>query len=334
MPIAPVEQQINDLTYQAERTVGRVNAALIMLLIVTGAHLFATAIYIDDRTAIFTMSINAVGLVVVSLFFWNLAKKPQHLILSINEEAQTLTAVSWIRKISTTKYVLYGLLVLCGSFISYLAVYFAWEVYVGGGSLRMPDFFWAMLLIGLFLLALIICFFLGYQASIDITPMHAFISEPLLHRLVRGGLGILPKKVALGTSHNISFRFTFSEVCGDESIVRDASKQREYVEAELQAAALKIDTEKRLKLCDTSPLPASTWNCHFPESGKQTLNLILSEVNPATDTRNVVFTFTHTVSIKGALTSSIQPVCAITLSIITLWVSLSNALGGIIQLIV
>jgi hypothetical protein len=329
-----VEKHVAQIAAYGERTTGRINAALIALLTVSGIHIFASAIYIADRIAFTTLTINALGLVLVSAYFWHLANKPQFLVLSINENSRRNRPANWIRRADTTKYAVYGLLTLCGAFVTYLVVFFSWAVFEEGGSLVMPDFLWLVVIMGLFLLALIISFLLGYQASVDASPIYASVEEPLLYRFVKSGLGIFPKKVALGSSQNIILRFAFSDKCGTHSNPVPAGSCNEYVEAELQAAALKVDGDKKLRLYDTSPLPVSLWNCQFPESGTQIVNLIISEVNSATDTRSVVFTFEHTIKIKGALIASVQPVVAITLSIVTLWASASSVLSGVLHIVV
>ena len=103
----------------------------------------------------------------------------------------------------------------------------------------MSSFLPTLFFVGLFLLALIITFSLGYQASVDLVPLRISVEEPLLHKFVNSALGVFPKKVALGSSHNITLRFAFSDKCRTDSNVASAGPQSQYVEAELQAAALK-----------------------------------------------------------------------------------------------
>jgi hypothetical protein len=330
MPSDIVEKQIDSIADQAERTVGYINVALLTLLFISGVHVFSSAIAIAIHTAFFTLFVNALGLMIVASYFWYLVKKPQFLILSINKQARTERVTKWLHKQTTTKYTLYGLLVLCGSFTAYLIAFFGWAVFVEGGSLLMPDFLLTIFFMGLFFVALIVTFWLGYQASVDITPLHTSVEEPLLHKWINGARGIFPKKVALGSSQNIAFTFNFSDARNYGATLENKNIRDEFVEAELQAAALKVDSDKRIRLCDISSLQTSTWNCHFPAAGVQTLNFIISEVNSARNTRNVIFTFTYMVRIKGALIASLQPLLAITLSMVTLWMSLRSALGGLI----
>jgi len=334
MPSDSIEQNISRIEAYADKTTGKINAALIVLLLISGIHVFSWAIYLANRVAFVTLIINALGLVIVSSFFWHLANKPQFLVLSINETVSKKVRSHWTHRADTTKYALYGLLALCSSFVTYMTVFLVWAVIVQGGSLVMPDFFWATVILTLFFLSLIVCFLLGYQASVDVAPIYSSVEEPLLRKIVTGGLGLLPIRVASGSSHNIRLQFTFSATCGHhDTEAESVEAAAEYVEAEVQAAALKVDGEKRLRLCDTSPLPATTWNCQFLESGAHTLNLIVSEIYSATETRNVVFAFEHKFKVKGAVMTSVQPVVAITLSLVTLWISVTSVLSGALHLI-
>ncbi|MGZ4846792.1 MAG: hypothetical protein ACXV3D_02805 [Halobacteriota archaeon] len=328
-----VKKRVDSIATYAKKTRGLINTALLLLLVFSGVHLFSTLIFIENRYGFVTLSINAMGLIIVAFYFWYLAHKPQFLILSINEAQQADHPADWLHRAETTKYTVYGLFVLGGMFVTFLAVFFGLELLVKGSSLIMPEVLRGTAIMGFFFVALIVSFLLGYQASINITPIYAAVQDPLLHRFITSGRGVLPNRVALGSSHNIILQFVFSNAC---SSPQDAGSNRasdEYVEAELQAAAVKVDGEKRLRLCDTSPLPVSTWSCHFTESGRQTLNLIISEIDATTKTQNVVFTFEHKVDIKGALITSVQPVIAIMISTLTLWASLSSTASSILQVI-
>jgi len=328
-----VEDLVDSITDQADRTIGRINVALLILLFISGVHVFSSAIIIAIRLANVTLFVNSLGLILVASFFWYLGSRPQFLVLNINRQPEYIRPIKRMRCITTTKYALYGLLILCGSFAAYFITFYGWIIFFEGRSLIIPNFLWTVMVMGGFFVALIVTFWLGYQASLDQLPLLTSVEEPLLHKWVNNGRGILPKKVALGSSHNIAFAFTFSDARNRTPIVQKEDTRDEFIEAELQAAALKVDSDKRLRVCNISPVQTNTWNCYFPESGVQTLNFILSEVNPVTDTRNVIFTFVHTVRIKGALITSLQPLLAITLTMITLLMSLSSALGGIIHLL-
>lgn len=327
-----VENKIDEIVAYCNKTTRLINAALLVVLVVSAIHLFSWATYVANSIAFPTLIINAAGLVIISSYFWYLANKPQFLILSINEKVVRSSAANWLSRRDITTYAMYGLFTLCISFLTYLVVFFGWALYIEHNDLIISDFFKAMAILGFFFIALILSFFLGYQASRDIAPIYESVEEPLLHKFVKSGLVILPTKVALGSSHNIIFRYAFSPSCVLQLHKKPNEASKEYVEAELQAAAIKVDGEKKLRLCGTSPLPISTWNCQFQERGTQMLSLTLREVDAAAETQNVVFAFEHSVKIRGRLTASVEPVVAIMTSMLALWASISETMGGVLKL--
>ena len=126
------------------------------------------------------------------------------------------------------------------------------------------------------------------------------------------GIALLPNRVHVGDSHNILLDLKLSEnvVQGASNVVESCAGGK-YLEADLQAAGLKVDGDKRLRICATSPIPTTTWNCSFPTSGTQTINLLLSINNVPNDTRQVIFIYKHKIWIDDFLSVSWKPILAL-----------------------
>lgn len=125
---------------------------------------------------------------------------------------------------------------------------------------------------------------------------------------------ILPKKGRVGNTHPLLLDFDFSEKY--KSACEDPTAK--HLEVELQAAGLKVDGERRIKLCPSSSLPSSIWSCCLSSTGEHTISLILSVVSPRTppsqETKDVIFYLEHTIHVEGLLSASWLPILTIVLS--------------------
>lgn len=132
-----------------------------------------------------------------------------------------------------------------------------------------------------------------------------------LQGLIEEGVGILPARVRVGDSHHIPLDLTFSKDFVERcSHVEDPHASGEYLEAELKGVGLEVDSEKRLRICETSPLPVTTWNCRFSKSGTHTINLFINLVTPPNNLRHLIFMHHDTVKVNSLFSISWAPIVA------------------------
>jgi len=163
-----------------------------------------------------------------------------------------------------------------------------------------------------FLLLILVSFMLGDRVLSTARFRAEEISAPILQeRLITDGVAILPRSVPVGSSCNVMIDFDLSKyVCENAATNADACCRQ--LEVELQAAGITVDGEKRLRLCPDSPLPIGIWNCYFPNTGHNTVNVILREVKSprnasgsTSDTaREVIFVHKTDVKVYGLFAGS------------------------------
>lgn len=164
----------------------------------------------------------------------------------------------------------------------------------------------------LFLVSFILLFYFAYHINAEYGKFYTFAKEEHLQGFIEEGVGILPKSVHIGDSHSISLDLKLSE---DFTSCDNLCKSSDYLEAELQAVGLLFDGEKRLRISETSPLPVTTWNCRFAESGTHTINLMLYLVKPPRS-RDLIFTQVYHVKVRSFLGVSLAPVLALVVPIL------------------
>lgn len=157
------------------------------------------------------------------------------------------------------------------------------------------------------LTALIVLLYLTYHIDVEHRKPCTLVKEGNLGGVIEEGVGILPKKVRVGYSYNIPLDLGLSKDFkkrphGDCSYTRG-----DCLEVELQGVELKIDGEKRLKICDASPLLTTTWNCSFPTSGNHAMNLMINVVKQD-NSRHLIFTQAQDIEVSSLLSVSWAPV--------------------------
>jgi hypothetical protein len=136
---------------------------------------------------------------------------------------------------------------------------------------------------------------------------YTLAKEEHLRGFIEEGVGILPKRVRVGNSLSVSLDLTLSK---DFVSTDHLCKSSDYLETELQAVELKVDGEKRVRICETSPLRIAGWNCSFPTSGTHTMNLLINVVK-RDNSRHLVFMQNHTVKVDSLLSISWAPILAL-----------------------
>ena len=125
---------------------------------------------------------------------------------------------------------------------------------------------------------------------------------------------ILPKKARVGNTHPLLLDFDLSE--NYKSPCEDPTAK--HLEVELQAAGLKVDGKRIVKLCPSSSLPLSFWSCCLSSTGEHTISLIFSVVSPRTplsqETKDVIFYLEHTIHVEGLLSATWLPILTLVLS--------------------
>jgi hypothetical protein len=164
-----------------------------------------------------------------------------------------------------------------------------------------------------FLACFILLSYLIYHFTVEDRKVYTFAGGKFLRGLIEEGMCILPRRVCVGDSHDISLYVKLS----DDFTNRACSGQcyyesGDYIEAELQAVELKVDNEKkRMKICETSPIPITTWNCSFPTPGWHTINLVINVIKHNDNAKDIIFAQKHKVKVDRLLSASIAPVVAI-----------------------
>jgi hypothetical protein len=152
----------------------------------------------------------------------------------------------------------------------------------------------------LFTTSLIVLLYLTYRISVEHREVSTLATEKHLRGFIEEGVGILPKRVRMGDSHSISFDLTLSK---DFVSTDHLCRCSDYLEAELQAVELKVDGEKRLRICGTSPLPITGWNCSFPTPGWHTMHFMINVVK-RDSSRSLIFMQKHAVKVESFLSGS------------------------------
>jgi len=156
----------------------------------------------------------------------------------------------------------------------------------------------------LFLASFIVLFNLTYHVNAEHRKSYTLVEGKHLRGLIKEGVWVLPKKVREGESHSTSLDLTLSkDFVKRTSHVEDHYASRDYLEAELQSPGLTVDSEKRSRVHETSPLSVITWVCHFPTSGIQTINLVLRVIKPD-NSKHVIFTQRENVKVDGFMSAS------------------------------
>ena len=141
-----------------------------------------------------------------------------------------------------------------------------------------------------------------------LTYLIKLVKEEHLRGVIEEGVGILPKRVRVGDSHSVSLDLTFSKDFATRDSHADCSyKSSDYLEAEIQTIGLDVGSENRLKCCETSSLPTTTWIFSFKQSGIHSINLLISVIRPPDQSRDVVFMHQHTVKVDNFLSISRGP---------------------------
>jgi hypothetical protein len=157
-----------------------------------------------------------------------------------------------------------------------------------------------------------------YEAISDARRLPPYITQAVC---------ILPEKGRVGNTRPLLLDFDFSE--NYKSPCEDPAAK--HLEVELQAAGLKVDGERRVKLCPSSSLSSSIWSCCLSSTGEHEISLIVRVVSPQTElsqeTKDVIFHVEHTIHVKGLLSASWGPLLTITLAALSTVAAFVQALA-------
>ena len=158
----------------------------------------------------------------------------------------------------------------------------------------------------LLLLSLLLSGLLGYQVIRGAECVEDARNMPRLNGLIQEVLGILPRKVNVGETHNIEMEF----------YLKAPIESQERYEAELRAAGVTVDGNRQISISPSSAVPTCIWSCFFQNSGIQTFNVSLSQIKGG-DTKNFIFTHPHDVKVESKVSASLQSVLAIVVSLLS-----------------
>jgi hypothetical protein len=147
---------------------------------------------------------------------------------------------------------------------------------------------------------------------------YQLIPEEHLRPRITQAVCILPEKGRVGNTHTVLLDFDFSK--NSKSPYTDPAAT--HLEVQLQAAGLKVDGERTVKLYPSSSLPPSIWSCCLSSPGEQNISLTLSAVSPqnelSQETKDVIFHLEHPIHVERLLTASWQPLLTLTLSLLSI----------------
>lgn len=163
----------------------------------------------------------------------------------------------------------------------------------------------------LLLASLIVLFYLTHRINVEYRRPSTLVEGKNLQGLVEEGVVILPTEVREGESHGISLTLTLSKGFVKRALdIDNHYRSNDYLEAELQAPGLNVDSEKRLRIFETHPLPVISWTCHFPASGIQTITLMIRVVK-SDNSRHVIFMQSRNVKVDSFMSASWMPIAVL-----------------------
>jgi hypothetical protein len=151
------------------------------------------------------------------------------------------------------------------------------------------------------LLLIVICQFFFF----DLTNFYTCISDDRVTGIGKI-VALLPKRVRINSSHALFFCTKLSQ-CSEKS--------NGHFELELQARGIKFDGAKRATMHDRSHITTTAWNCCFPASGVQTINIVLNAVNGSN--KHQILVHKHVVTVDNLFTASRLPVLVAVIPILT-----------------
>ncbi|MGA7470197.1 MAG: hypothetical protein WBW25_05145 [Halobacteriota archaeon] len=254
--------------------------------------------------------------VLTALYFALLLAKPQFTILHLGKKQDNVNLDRSLQKFGgPLKYVLGGLYLgvsLARSpqkvfFVFYALVAVWYLVAVFNSILQQGQRFGPIFgSSALLLLSLLLSGLLGYQVIRGAECVEDARNMPRLNGLIQEVLGILPRKVNVGETHNIEMEF----------YLKAPIESQERYEAEPRAAGVTVDGNRQISISPSSAVPTCIWSCFFQNSGIQTFNVSLSQIKGG-DTKNFIFTHPHDVKVESKVSASLQSVLAIVVSLLS-----------------
>lgn len=128
-----------------------------------------------------------------------------------------------------------------------------------------------------------------------------------------------PIRVPAGDSRQVLLHF-----------LRDTYKctfpDKEYLEAEIQAAGVDIDSEKKLRLPDCFLTQKILWSCLFAKPGKHTVTLSLNKVDSTKSTKDIIYARKFCTEVVSPFRASLQVALPLVISATSALTALLTAL--------
>jgi hypothetical protein len=169
----------------------------------------------------------------------------------------------------------------------------------------------------------------------------AVVNEDSPQKILMESVGVFPAKVRAGEAYSILLDFNTGTSTGGatstemDALASNADGLLPRYQVELQAAGTTIDGAKRRVIFEVPATWENVWSCSFPSTGRQSINLLVKEVQPARDERgdhasyHPVFTYVHPVSVEGNFTLSTDNVIAVVGVLISAVTVLVNVLAHV-----
>ena len=202
--------------------------------------------------------------------------------------------------------IIYGIMVgyISGAVLQFLSF---------GEQISVPQLFFY----SLYLVAALLCFFIGNWAFKESALSEIPLVEPSVADELGESTGVVPVKVHPGETHSLVMDFN---MVGRSSANGVPSH---YYEAELHASGVDIDVDTHTLYESPATLTAA-WTCRFRAAGNQAMSIVLAAVTrphePSAlepEKRQTLFSYPYDVVVEGALTASKENTVTLTGTFVT-----------------
>jgi hypothetical protein len=158
---------------------------------------------------------------------------------------------------------------------------------------------------------------------IDLKSFYTCVSDDSV-TCIEKMVALLPQRVRVDSSHALFFSTKLSsdfinrnKVVKNGAQITGSEKPVDRLEIELQADGLTFDGAKQVTIRESSEVTSTAWNCSFPKSGVQTINIVLNAVSDSGGNKRPIFIHKHKVTVDSLFTVSWLPILVAVIPILT-----------------
>jgi len=305
------------LVHQRDATKLILNIIITIISLVTGS-LFVAVLLLSQNIAytewesLYFLILTFI-VIIATLYLWNWLSKTQFLILQLEEKKKIEEKKKQEQKQKRNTTALPDLIsiimvcMLTGVSVALLALVVIKQDYL----------FLSVSFLGLS--TAVLAFF--SSRTYASTHSMSYVDEPAdsaIYEFINSGTLLLPKKVRVGDSENLYLMcFATTPSSSDSYIHRNADNDQRHLRITLEGAGLKIAGENPRRYSLKSLVLSDYWNCSFPLSGNQLINLKIDLVKEKDKTFESVSVFEHNIFVTNFLRETWKPLLIIAPAIIT-----------------